>query len=623
MKRFLSPKETLQSVLSPIEKFRYQPLTRSDEIRLVKIFPVSGISAVKCELQSAILGSEAPNYDALSYCWGDATDKTWVSCNGQRLALTKNLLNAIRRFRRKSEIVTLWIDQISINQEDLEERNSQVQLMGKIYKSAANVLIWLGDEADKSSMATEIISSLSDNLDEDIHSWTAKEWRALGALLSRPWFSRMWVLQELGVASSATFVCGRQEIDWQHVSDMISYMQNTGLWLGVFGSSGYSSSVLAYGRLASLQLIRKEISNQGTVCSLMALCTSMYFDATDPRDKIYALTGLCACNGHSIQPDYSKDILDVYPETALAFLFPQDPHVNADSSLRFHEHPVMQCLNAAERIKNPYSLPSWVPDWRTRTYASLLDGNSKNGYNAAGTSKARITLTADPNKITLAAKIGDAVHLVSSVAPAAEYTSLPSDTSTAETWGKYLYQRVPQSCWINESSFMAASCLRYQDDASQDAAFRSTLVGNTATYCTASHIGQQVEKNSDHGLYYWHFRQFLFKLCPNGVVNGAGILQLCLTLAQHMEGHQLFEGAYMAVSQGRRFFTSIGGYMGIGPPGMRPSDSICVFLGGNVPWVVRQAGHDYSLIGECYVHGMMDGEIMQTDHLPVQDIIVK
>lgn len=404
---------------------------------------------------------------------------------------------------------------------------------------------------------------------------------------------------------------------------MISYMQNTCLWLGVFGSSGYSSSVLAYGRLASLQLIREEVSNQGTVCSLIALRTSMFFDATDPRDKIYALTGLCACNGHFIQPDYSKDILDVYLETALAFLFPQDPNVNADSSLRFHEHPVMQCLSVAERIKNPYSLPSWVPDWTTRTYASLLGGSSKNGYNAAGTSKARIMLTADPNKITLAAKIGDAVHLVSSVAPAVEYTSFPSNTSTAEIWGKYLYQRVPQSCWINESSFMAASCLRYQDDASRDAAFRSTLVGNTATYCTASHMGQQIEKNSEHPFYYWHFRQFLFKLCPNGVVNGAGILQLCLNLAQHMEGHQLFEGAYMTVSQGRRFFTSIGGYMGIGPPGMRPGDSICVFLGGNVPWVVRQVGHDYSLVGECYVHGMMDGEIMQTDHLPVQDIIVK
>lgn len=198
MKRFLSPKETLQSVLSPNEKFRYQPLTRSDEIRLVKIFPVSGISAVKCELESAILGSEAPKYDALSYCWGDATDKTWVSCNGQRLALTKNLLNAIRRFRRKTEIVTLWIDQISINQEDLEERNSQVQLMGKIYKSAANVLIWLGDEADKSSMAIEIIYSLSDNLDKDADSWTAKEWRALGALLSRPWFSQCGYYRSLG-----------------------------------------------------------------------------------------------------------------------------------------------------------------------------------------------------------------------------------------------------------------------------------------------------------------------------------------------------------------------------------------------------------------------------------------
>ena len=63
--------------------------------------------------------------------------------------------------------------------------------------------------------------------------------------------------------------------------------------------------------------------------------------------------------------------------------------------------------------------------------------------------------------------------------------------------------------------------------------------------------------------------------------------------------------------------------MGIGPPGMRSGDSICVFLGGDVPWVVRQDGHEYILIGECCVHGIMAGEFIQTAHLPVQDIIVK
>ena len=79
----------------------------------------------------------------------------------------------------------------------------------------------------------------------------------------------------------------------------------------------------------------------------------------------------------------------------------------------------------------------------------------------------------------------------------------------------------------------------------------------------------------------------------------------------------------MFTCQGRRFFTTMGGHMGIGPPHMRPGDMICVFLGGSVPRVVRQEDHEHTLVGECYMHGIMDGELMQTTHLPVQDIIVK
>lgn len=161
MKRFISPKEALQSILTPTEKLHYQPITRPDQIRLVKILPGSRIETIKCELQSAILGPETPKYVALSYCWGDATHKTWVSCNGQRLALTKDLLNALRRLRRKDQTETLWIDQICINQEDLDERSRQVQLMRKIYKSAAYVYIWLGDEANQSSLAIQLIPQLS------------------------------------------------------------------------------------------------------------------------------------------------------------------------------------------------------------------------------------------------------------------------------------------------------------------------------------------------------------------------------------------------------------------------------------------------------------------------------
>ena len=625
MKRFISPKEALQNILPPKEKLRYQPLNLPNEIRLVKILPGSQVSPVKCELQPAVLGPETPKYVALSYCWGDATHKTWVNCNGQRLALTKDLLIAMRRLRRKDETETIWIDQICINQEDVDERSSQVRLMRKIYASAANVIIWLGDEADDSSLAFKLIPQLSDASQIDTDSWTAKEWGALKALLLRPWFGRMWVLQELGVASSAAVVCGKQSISWQAISRMIDHMQRTGSWLSIFGSSGFGSSFSFYWRLACLSWIREQVSDHGSICTLKALSNSRNFDATDPRDKIYALVGLCVRDDRFIEPDYSKDIVDVYRETARAVLFQQNHNLSTDSSLSFHEHHVMEVLSEAERVENKYALPSWVPDWRRPAYLSLWDNSSKRGYNAAGISKTKIALTDDPNKISLAAKIGDAVLLASSIAPAADDTSYFFHSNEAEGWTKFLFTKVPQSCWINETSCMAASCRRYRDDASRDAAFAKTLVANTTVsadgYCDTD---KDVEKKPDPTLHhYWHFRQFLYKLCPNGVVNGAPIPQLVLILRQHMVGYELFRKAYMMTCQGRRFFTTLGGYMGIGPPGMRIDDLICVFLGGAVPWIVRQEGGEYVLVGECYVHGIMDGEFMKTEDLPVQDIIVK
>ena len=131
---------------------------------------------------------------------------------------------------------------------------------------------------------------------------------------------------------------------------------------------------------------------------------------------------------------------------------------------------------------------------------------------------------------------------------------------------------------INESSFIAAGCPRYRD-----AAFGPTLIGNRVVkHGTDPLIGQEIEENIDYPLRYWHFRQFLYKVCPNGVVNGAGNPQLQYILGQYMKSHAMFEKDYVAISQGRRFFTSLDGYIGISPPNMRPDDSICVFLGGNV-----------------------------------------
>ncbi|KAF2026310.1 hypothetical protein EK21DRAFT_74524, partial [Setomelanomma holmii] len=85
-----------------------------------------------------------PTFDALSYCWGKPVFHGLLVCSGRCYNITKALETALGHLREAEEPVTLWVDQLSINQSDTCERNSQVQLMSQIFSQAREVLVWLG-----------------------------------------------------------------------------------------------------------------------------------------------------------------------------------------------------------------------------------------------------------------------------------------------------------------------------------------------------------------------------------------------------------------------------------------------------------------------------------------------
>ena len=102
---------------------------------------------VKCTLQAVDI-SEA-KYESLSYAWGDSAAKSSIHLNGQPFDVTINLAHALRSLRRQGDDISdariLWIDAICIDQGNLLERSQQVQRMGSIYKTANQVIIWLGN----------------------------------------------------------------------------------------------------------------------------------------------------------------------------------------------------------------------------------------------------------------------------------------------------------------------------------------------------------------------------------------------------------------------------------------------------------------------------------------------
>lgn len=144
------------------DPYTYSPLlAHPNSIRLLRLLPASRAEdPVHCRIFNYSLSIPARTshlYECLSYVWGSVEDKETIRVNDAGFAVTKNLHGALRRLRDPDLDRTLWVDAVCINQNDLEERANQVQIMALIYAYASRVVVWLGEEADGSKEAMELL----------------------------------------------------------------------------------------------------------------------------------------------------------------------------------------------------------------------------------------------------------------------------------------------------------------------------------------------------------------------------------------------------------------------------------------------------------------------------------
>lgn len=123
----------------------YEPLAGPLEIRLLVLQP--GSEDVHFVLRHANLEGR-PDYEAISYCWGDPTDTRTVYCDDKPLQVTNSLFTALKQLRHADQPRILWADAICINQQDVPEKIAQVRLMSRIYSQPTRILIWLGDDTE-------------------------------------------------------------------------------------------------------------------------------------------------------------------------------------------------------------------------------------------------------------------------------------------------------------------------------------------------------------------------------------------------------------------------------------------------------------------------------------------
>ncbi|KAF1844392.1 HET-domain-containing protein, partial [Cucurbitaria berberidis CBS 394.84] len=148
----------------------------------------------------------APPYEALSYVWGPPEPSTKLLCNGHSILVRSELANALTKMRLRDSTRIVWTDAICINQDDDEEKSLQVPLMGSIYSLAKRVIVWLGygdvQQVQEALECIKFIARARRQYKQD-HNLIADDDDQLQELFSRPWFSRIWCVQEIRLAQDA------------------------------------------------------------------------------------------------------------------------------------------------------------------------------------------------------------------------------------------------------------------------------------------------------------------------------------------------------------------------------------------------------------------------------------
>lgn len=187
-----------------LDIFKYRKLDNDREFRTLTILEDRD-SRLRCQLTQHRLPSKFPKsepleYDAISWYWGGDEELTSIVVVGddgedKMLSVRPNLVETLKGLRSHG-FKRFWIDALCINQSDTHERDLQVQHMFEIYSYAQNVCIWLGHHENHSELALKFIKERVCDLgafEKITRDESAKEeWKALAALMNRPWFSRRW-----------------------------------------------------------------------------------------------------------------------------------------------------------------------------------------------------------------------------------------------------------------------------------------------------------------------------------------------------------------------------------------------------------------------------------------------
>jgi hypothetical protein len=631
------------------------------------------VSPLRCSLNEYPVG-QAPPYICLSYCWGaNRKVRDTIDVEGKALFITDTVSIALRWIRAwkyeqqqtsESTSVIVWIDYVCINQADIAERSSQVSHMKALYSQAELVLVYLGSQEQGSENIPELYTTLREAHDRFYQASKASEidlvhvkikdlslreqngiglpsptdpiWDSHRAFLKRPWFLRTWIIQEAVLAREILFVCGAWGVHGHHLTNgwHIIIAENLRHLFSNASLEDHLKETPAESQAITQLLFMlntgmgEDVKKSHSLIDLLQ--TSRGALVTDPRDYIYGLLGITSdYYREKIVVDYAEPVTETYKRAARIVV----------------EHGEgAKLLHNLHGLDTDLDLPSWVPDWSSKHFPSFsvapMLGNASETFDIPYVCAGGLPGPGNAMQVHDSGKslhcsgyIVDTVDKLTNTniedyfRPAGkEGEPARSDASTAY---RFLYK-----CSSDLAQFLAAKSA-YPPNSHEEVIWR-TLIWNRGR-------SEQRKASMQYEELYKTFKEYTEWriLTPESVVVQArpktaaldkevgflipGKVAANILLQEYdAVGDQAEKFANWATSicyQMRRCGTAKG-YVGHVPHGVRVGDLICVIAGAAVPFTLRKVAGGYRVIGQCYLHGMMEGEALRESSLQKESIVL-
>ncbi|KAK4243584.1 heterokaryon incompatibility protein-domain-containing protein [Corynascus novoguineensis] len=602
-----------------------------------------------------------------------STDLPTVIIDGHRVPVTASLRSALARLARErcrgDRALVLWVDALCINQVDAVEKSWQVGLMSRLYRLAEEVLVWLGpddgeEEKDGGSFGAGLravrelgalfrdqvtggpssfsaVSAppsptrwervegfvktvLQFSITADSGPGTAKaqqgrlgfDFEAIWRLFrERPWWRRLWIIQEVVLARKATLFVGADPAagatcaDWEDVGECIRLFE----WMVLYPSTApehrrlyallddiypnVSHLLLAWnGYKRSVEESKEKFT--GTIHDqsdlgmplLDALLWTSFgtgpdgaIQATDVRDRIYGLLGMVRKQDRCRIPvDYSADM------TIGKLLF-----LVARLLLNDHGPDILSFCQRTPGSTMKQGLSSWAPDWTDPGVKPTIGGvhfgekDAELYENASGGAswrdwapKCKIEAVSYENPLVSLPTV--LVGLVERVGQ--EFKAAPNSPN-------YL-----NDCrsWLSEMDEMAKSRLG-PGTGTEKETWRVPI----ANFGLAKRADDEDPSRFIHG-----FNVLTGKVVPPSDLKNNTAVKRAWMMSESWEYRRVWKG------YNRKAFIDDAGRLGLGPEGVVAGDRVAIFAGGHVPFVLRkQPGTNaYHVLGPAYVLGLMSGE---------------